>query len=74
MPITCTENIDSRQYTEDQSAELVYTVRGTADETTALSSLKATAPGAFRGLAAGECLFLGASHRVRGAAPMRTAT
>jgi len=50
MPITCTENIDSRQYTEDQSAELVYSIRGTADEDAALSSLKATAPDTFHGL------------------------
>ncbi|QNN25143.1 hypothetical protein HED60_23640 [Planctomycetales bacterium ZRK34] len=50
MPITCTENIDSRQYTEDQSAELVYSIRGTADEDAAMASLKATAPDIFRGL------------------------
>ena len=50
MPIVCTENIDSRQYTEGQSADLVYTVRGTADEGTALASLNATAPADFQGL------------------------
>ena len=50
MPITCTEKPDSRQYTEGQSAELIYTVRGTADEAAAMTSLKATAPTSFQGL------------------------
>jgi len=50
MPITCTENPDSRQYTEGESAELTFTVRGTADEAAALSSLNATAPSIFNGL------------------------
>lgn len=44
MPIVCTENIDSRQITETQSAELLYTITGTADEATAIATLKATAP------------------------------
>jgi len=48
MAITCTENVDSRQYTEGQSAELTYTIRGTADEGEAATSLKATAPLFFR--------------------------
>ena len=50
MPVTCTEKPDSRQYTEDQSAELVYSIRGTADEDAAMTALKATAPDTFRGL------------------------
>ncbi|HON68242.1 MAG TPA: hypothetical protein PLS23_17275 [Phycisphaerae bacterium] len=50
MAITCTENIDSRQYTEGQSAELLYTIRGTADEGAAVSSLAATSPGEFQGM------------------------
>ncbi|PZN48732.1 MAG: hypothetical protein DIU65_15680 [Proteobacteria bacterium] len=44
MAITCTENIDSRQITEGQSAELIYTITGTADEAAAIATLKATAP------------------------------
>jgi len=31
MAIVCTEKIDSRQITDAQSAELVYTIAGTAD-------------------------------------------
>ena len=50
MPITCTENPDSRRYTEGQSAELLYTVRGTADEAEALDALKSAAPVTFNGL------------------------
>lgn len=50
MPITCVEKPDSRQYTEGDSAELMYTIRGTADDGEALVSLKATAPTNFRGL------------------------
>lgn len=50
MAVTCTENIDSRQLTDAQSAELTYTIRGTADEAAALASLKATAPATFSGL------------------------
>jgi len=44
MPIACTENIDSRQIAEGRSAELLYTITGTADEATAIASLKAAAP------------------------------
>ncbi len=44
MPVICTENIDSRQITETQSAELLYTITGTAEEATAIATLKATAP------------------------------
>lgn len=44
MPMTITENIDSRQITENQSAELLYTITGTADESEALAVLKTTAP------------------------------
>ena len=44
MPIVCTEKTDSRQITDTQSAELTYTITGTADEATAIASLKATAP------------------------------
>ena len=50
MPVTCTENPDSRQYTEGESAELTFTVRGTADETVAMSALKSTAPSLFNSL------------------------
>jgi len=50
MATTCTENPDSRQYTDGQSAELVYTVRGTADEDAALASLNGTAPATFHSL------------------------
>jgi hypothetical protein len=50
MPITITENIESRQVTDGQSAELLYTIRGTADEAAAVSALKATAPALFHGL------------------------
>ncbi len=50
MPITCTENIDSRQITETQSAELIYTITGTADEAAAVASLKAAAPTVLHGM------------------------
>ena len=50
MPVTCTENPDSRRLTDGQSAELIYTVRGTDDEAAALSSLNSTAPAIFNGL------------------------
>ena len=50
MPVTCTEQIDSRDYTEGQSATLTYIIRGTADEGAAMASLKATAPPTFNGL------------------------
>ena len=50
MSIVCTEKIDSRQLTDGQSAELVYTIAGTADEAAALAALKATAPAALGGL------------------------
>jgi len=50
MALTCTENPDSRKYTDGQSAELSYTVRGTADEAAAIAKLSETAPGSFNGL------------------------
>jgi hypothetical protein len=50
MPITCTENINSRPYTKDQSAELIYTITGTASEATAVATLEATAPTELHGL------------------------
>ena len=50
MPIVCTENIDSRQFTDGQSAELTYTVRGTDDESAATAALKGTAPATFNDL------------------------
>ena len=50
MPIVCTENIDSRQITETQSAELIYTITGTADEAAAVAALKAVAPSVLHNL------------------------
>jgi len=50
MPITCTENPDSRRYTEGQSAELLYTVRGTADEAEVQTALDDESPLFFHGL------------------------
>ena len=50
MAIVCTEKIDSRQITDAQSAELLFTIVGTADEAAALAALKATAPAALGGL------------------------
>ena len=50
MAIVCTEKIDSRQITDAQSAELVYTIAGTADEAEAIAALKAAAPATLGGL------------------------
>lgn len=50
MAVTCMENRESRNVTDGKSAELIYTVRGTADESAAISSLKATAPSTFGNL------------------------
>ena len=50
MPIVCKEKIASRQLTEEKSAELLYTIAGTADESAALAALKSTAPVTFAGL------------------------
>ena len=50
MSIVCTENTGSRQVTDGQSAELVYTIAGTADEAAAIAALKATAPATLGGL------------------------
>ncbi|MCC5829764.1 MAG: hypothetical protein JJU36_10000, partial [Phycisphaeraceae bacterium] len=50
MPITINENIQSREVAEGLWAELAYTIRGTADEAAALSSLKVTAPTSVHGL------------------------
>ena len=50
MALTCTENLDSRKYTDGQSAELSYTIRGTADEAAAIAKLNETAPANFNGL------------------------
>ncbi len=50
MPIACTENAGSRQWTEGRSAELSYTIRGTVDEAAAVEALKAAAPANFAGL------------------------
>ena len=50
MSIVCTEKIDSRQVTDGQSAELVYTIAGTADEAAAIAALKAAAPATLGGL------------------------
>ncbi len=55
MPVTCTENPDSRQYTDGESAELTYTIRGTADEGSSLAALKATAPTLFNALVRQPC-------------------
>jgi len=50
MAIVCLEKSDSRQVTDGQSAELLYTIRGTPEESAALAVLKATAPSFFAGL------------------------
>ena len=50
MPITCTEKPESRQITDGESAELSFTIIGTADESSALSSLRGAAPFLFLGL------------------------
>lgn len=50
MSIVCTEKIDSRQVTDGQSAEMIYTITGTADEAAALSALKSTAPAGLHGM------------------------
>ena len=50
MAIVCTEKIDSRQVTDGQSAELIYTIAGTADEAAAIAALKAAAPATLGGL------------------------
>ena len=50
MSIVCTENASSRQVTDGQSAELVYTITGTADEAAAITALKAAAPATLGGL------------------------
>ena len=50
MPIVCTEKTDSRQITDTQSAELTYTITGTADEAAAVSALKAVAPSVLHNL------------------------
>ena len=50
MAVVCTENIDSRNLTDGKAAELVYTIRGTEDESVALSELKATASSVLYGL------------------------
>jgi hypothetical protein len=50
MAIVCAERMDSRQLTDAQSAELLYKITGTSDETAALSALKSTAPTVLYGL------------------------
>ncbi|QDU71033.1 hypothetical protein [Mucisphaera calidilacus] len=50
MPITCTENADSRVVTENQSAELTYTLVGSDDPLAAMTLLKTTAPESYQGL------------------------
>jgi hypothetical protein len=50
MAITSTEKPESRSYTEGESAELLYTILGTADETAARDELKSTSPLTFNSL------------------------
>lgn len=50
MAITVTEKPESREYTENEAAELLYTIMGTADEADARDALKAEAPSTFNGL------------------------
>ena len=50
MAIVCAERMDSRQLTDAQSAELLYKITGTSDESAALSALKSTAPAVLYGL------------------------
>ncbi len=50
MSVVCTENIESRQITDTRSAELLYTITGTADEAAAVSALKSAAPATLHGM------------------------
>ncbi|NIA06901.1 MAG: hypothetical protein GWP14_04550 [Actinobacteria bacterium] len=51
MPVTITENIESRQISAGESAELAFTVRGTDSESVAISELGYAAPLEFLELA-----------------------
>jgi len=55
MAVTVTERPDSREATEDGSTELRYHIRGTADDTVALTNLLATAPATYDSKSRQKC-------------------
>jgi len=60
MPVTVKEKLGSGQLSKDDSgeagsAELTYDIEGTADEDTALTSLKSAAPATHKGMNRQEC-------------------
>ncbi|MHC4982461.1 MAG: hypothetical protein ACYTF6_04740 [Planctomycetota bacterium] len=69
MPLTLTEKLDSRKWNtgENASVEMVYILTGTSDDLTAKTLIENSTAESYNGLAAGECLFLGASGSKRGA-------
>ena len=54
MPITCNELMLSRRIVHGRSAELLYLVRGTPDESDALDAVLAAAPATYTFVVSGS--------------------
>ena len=55
MAITINEKPESRQYTKDGSYELIYLIKGTADEAAAMTALESEAPATANSLTRKKC-------------------
>ncbi len=55
MPVTVEEKSDSREMTDGESAELIYIIRGTDSDVTAMSELKTQSPAEYNGMVRGKC-------------------